>query len=378
MVIADCLDWSAELAEATAEVGSAAVELADDGGEVSCRWVPGIGDRHGNNHYRAPEGSGAIVGTSGTTGAPTLVPIPWAHMERFVPAAGRPEVTPRRTVIVALPLTSITGLNIIGPCLARPHRVTLMERVDVHRWADLVSSYQPRSAGLPPAAMQTMLDTGVPKAKLSSLEYWVTGSAPLEPDLAERFEDHYGIPVLVSYGATELGGTVASWSVEDRRALSRAKRGSCGRPRPAVRAAVADVETGRPLPPNEQGVLEVRGLAVPLSAAHDGWLRTSDLARLDSDGWLYIDGRTDDVIIRGGFKVPLPEVEKALLTFPGVTRAAAVGYEDARTRSGSGCPRWSLSSAAPATSEEDLVAWVRERLAPYKVPVRVVIMPVLP
>ncbi len=79
---------------------------------------------------------------------------------------------------------------------------------------------------------------------------------------------------------------------------------------------------------------------MPLSAAHDGWLGTSDLARLDSDGWLYIDGRTDDVIIRGGFKVPLPEVEKALLTFPGMPGRRRSGLrtrDSVRFR----LPRWS-------------------------------------
>src|SRR5690606_26601025 len=114
---------------------------------------------------------------------------------------------------------------------------------------------------------------------LSSLKAVVSGTAPLDVETWEAFEDRYGIPVLVVYGATEFAGGVAGWTAADRRRYRLEKRGSAGRANPGVELRVVDDE-GTPLPASEIGVLEVRSAQLQ----GDTWVRTTDLASLDEDG----------------------------------------------------------------------------------------------
>lgn len=368
VVIADREDWTQTLLAAAKECGSLAVCLDSD--RVTILGVRPVETRL--EHHRALPEVAIMMPTSGTTGPPKRVPITVGQLESYRAdhGAGDKGGEPR-VVIVAAPLFTVTGLRPLLAWATRPLRLALMERVDVRQWAEMVSRYKPREGGLPPAAMRMLLDSDVPRDALTSLQGWHTGSAPVDPDVAERFEAEFGVPVLVAYGATEFGGAVTRMTLEDRQKWGTSKRGSSGRAIPGNALRVVSQEDGSELPPGETGLLEV-------SAARTGgeWARTNDLAHIDEDGFLFIEGRADDVIIRGGFKVPLREVEAILETHPMVRQAAVLSEDDARLGQ--------VPVAAVALKDEatltagDLKQWARENLAPYKRPARFTVLRELP
>ena len=149
-----------------------------------------------------------------------------------------------------------------------------------------------------PTAVRMVLHLELTRDDLASIKVVTSGTAPLSVEDSEAFTDKFGIPVLTSYAATEFGGGVAGWSLPDHKRYWADKRGSVGRP-PAVRNCGVVTEDGTVLAPDEPGLLEVK----PGQLGPDAdWIRTTDLGKLDEDGFLWILGRADQAIIRGGFK----------------------------------------------------------------------------
>ena len=135
------------------------------------------------------------------------------------------------------------------------------------------------------------------------------------------------MPVLISYAATEFGGGVAGWNLADHEQFWTTKRGSVGRAHPGCELRVVDPDTGAPLGPDDEGLLEVKTRQLGDDAS---WTRTTDLARIDADGFVWILGRADQAIIRGGFKIRPEDVRAALERDPRVRGAAVVSRPDAR------------------------------------------------
>ncbi|MFZ4603527.1 MAG: class I adenylate-forming enzyme family protein, partial [Caulobacterales bacterium] len=155
------------------------------------------------------------------------------------------------------------------------------------------------------------------------------------------------------------------WTIEDHKAYGKAKRGSVGRVHDGVDARVVDPETGAPVDFGQPGLLE-------LKAAHLGdgsWVRTTDLARLDVDRFLWIDGRFDNAIIRGGFKVFPDDVVRALETHPAIREASVIGIADPRLGQAP-VAAYIVKSGVEAPEDEALKAHLRDRLLPYQVPVK--------
>ena len=200
-----------------------------------------------------------------------------------------------------------------------------------------------------------------------------------EPDefsrLVKRFEifhDRFGVAVLNGYGQTEIGGEIIGWSAADWRAHGAEKLGAVGRPHDRIEVKLVDPD-GAEVATGGVGELWVRTLdAARLPAAvadrldTDGWFRTGDLARLDGDGFVWIEGRVSDMINRGGLKVFPEEVEDVLRGAPGVRDVAVVGVPDDRL----GEVPWAF--VVPATGHRvdaaALDGWAREHLVAFKVP----------
>jgi long-chain acyl-CoA synthetase len=177
------------------------------------------------------------------------------------------------------------------------------------------------------------------------------------------------IPVLPSYGATEFAGGVAGWTLPLYREWGESKRGSVGRPQPGRELRIVHVD-GEPLPTNEVGLIEVR------SSGGGEWRRTTDLGRIDEDGFLWIAGRNDDAILRGGFKIMPNDVAKALKAHPEVRDACVVGLPDARLGH---VPVAAVELRDGAVvDEEGLRQFAREHLTGYQVPVKIRIVAALP
>jgi acyl-coenzyme A synthetase/AMP-(fatty) acid ligase len=230
------------------------------------------------------------------------------------------------------------------------------------------------AGGAPPAALRMILDANIPPEELSSLTSLGAGTAPLDPEIVDEFLRRYDLPVLSNYGATEFAGGVASWSLKAFRENWAAKRGAVGRVHRTTEARVVDPETGDELPFGQEGVLELRGFATGDTAA---WTRTTDRAVLDADRFLWIKGRADNAIIRGGFKVHPDEVVAALEQHPAVREASVVGLPDRRLGQVPAAALILKAGAAPPTDAE-LADWVRGRLMAYCVPVAFRIVDDLP
>ncbi|WP_407686398.1 AMP-binding protein [Mycobacterium sp. HUMS_1102779] len=315
--------------------------------------------------------------TSGTTGPPKRIDLSYDMLARSVlgPAPDRapaPTGVRRGVAIVNSPLVHIGGVFRVLQCVAEARPFVLLERFELNAWAAAVRAHRPRAVSLVPAALRTVLHSGLPRADLASIRAVTCGTAPLSADDADAFTEKYGIPVLTSYAATEFGGGVAGWTLADHEKHWRDKRGSVGRANPGAQLRVV-AEDGTPVAPGAVGLLEVKPAQLGPSAR---WMRTTDLARIDADGFLWILGRADQAIIRGGFKVMPDDVRTALEGHPAVAGAAVVGRADARLGE---TPVAMVELRAPAVTDAGALAeYLRNRLAPYEIPTEIAIVDTMP
>ena len=317
--------------------------------------------------------------SSGTTGPPKRVDLTYATLEQVLVGNqhyGSTHETSRQlrrgVAVVSSPLVHLGGLFRVLSCITDARSFSFLERFTVDGWLDAVRRHRPATASLVPTALRMVLEADPDSADLASLRSVVSGTAPLDPDDADAFLHRYGVPVLGTYAATEFGGSVAGWNVKDHRAHWAAKRGSVGRAQPGCELRVVDPHDGAELPPDNDGVLEVRARHI----ADGGWVRTTDLARLDADGFLYILGRADEAIIRGGFKV-LPEtIKTALERHPDVRGAAVIGRDDPRLGA---VPVAAVELRDPAAvGPDDLIRYLTTVLARYELPTEIRIVAELP
>ena len=319
-----------------------------------------------------------VTWTSGTTGAPkailqthsgylelldrVLTPL---RGDRGKPKEAR-EPTPN-----LVPVSIALNAGIYNVCfgLRAGAAIVLMPRFSTGEFAELVRRHQIRSTVLPPAAM-VMLATDPEVTDLAPLRYVRSITAPLSPPAARRFMERFGTVVLNSYGQAEVG-EVVGWTAADAREHPE-KLGAAGRPHAGVDIRVVD-DAGDEVEPGAVGELLVRpprmaaGYAGGASLADrvdaEGYVRTGDHARLDAEGFVWIEGRTSDLINRGGNKVFPEQVEEVLRLVPGVDDVAVVARRDDRLG------EVPVAVVVGSASDEDLAAACRAELAPYKVPV---------
>jgi acyl-CoA synthetase (AMP-forming)/AMP-acid ligase II len=319
--------------------------------------------------------------TSGTTGPPKRVPLTYETLSRVLAGAkyyerkADTELRLRSGVtIVNSPLVHLGGLFRILQSVNDGRSFCLLERFRVDDWADAVRRHRPRTVSLVPAALRMVLDADLDAADLASVRSVVSGTAPLAPEDADAFREKYGAPVLISYAATEFGGAVAGWNLADHERYWATKRGSVGRAHPGSELRVVDPDDGTLLAPDEEGVLEVRTRLLGDDAA---WMRTNDQARIDADGFLWILGRADQAIIRGGFKIRPDDVRAALERDPRVRGAAVVSRPDARLGAVP-VAAVELRPGAEPVSPHDLLVGAGGVLARYEVPAELQVVDALP
>jgi acyl-CoA synthetase (AMP-forming)/AMP-acid ligase II len=329
---------------------------------------------------RAAEPGEAIIQfTSGTTGRPKAVPLRHetvlALLDGVIGSLRAPRSDAsgeRRTPmpnLVPVSLSLWAGIYQVLFAFRLGAAVVLMERFEPVEFARLVREFGIRSSVLPPAAMVMLADAAA-VTSLEPLRYVRSVSAPLSPMQARRFHERFGVAILNGYGQTELGGEVVGWTAADWKEFGSAKLGAVGRPHAGIAVRVRDDE------------LQVRSESTEPAGdlgdrvTPDGWLRTGDLARIDDDGFVWIDGRVSAMVNRGGLKVFPDEVEEHLRAYPGVADAAVAGVPDDRL----GEVPWAFLVLVPgATVDEDALRdWCRTRMAAYKVPEGVTVVDALP
>ncbi|HWT50400.1 MAG TPA: AMP-binding protein [Mycobacterium sp.] len=315
--------------------------------------------------------------TSGTTGPPKRIDLSYDMLARSVMGPdpdGAPAPTQLRhgVAIVNSPLVHIGGVFRVLHCIAEARSFVLLDRFELNAWAEAVRKHRPRTVSLVPAALRAVLHSDLTRADLESIRAVTCGTAPLSADDADAFTEKYGVPVLTSYAATEFGGGVAGWTLADYQKYWRAKRGSVGRAIPGAQLRVVD-DDGATLGPNQVGLLEVKPGQLGPAAK---WMRTTDMARIDTDGFVWIVGRADQAIIRGGFKVMPDDVRVALESHPAVAGAAVVARSDERLGE---TPVAMVQLRESASADVDtLVEYLRTRLARYEIPTEIAIVDTIP
>jgi long-chain acyl-CoA synthetase len=313
--------------------------------------------------------------TSGTTGPPKRIDLTYDMLARSVigPHADRsaaPTELRRGVAIVNAPLVHIGGVFRVLQCVCDARPFVLLERFELNRWADAVRRHRPRAVSLVPAALRMVLHSDLKREDLESIRAVTSGTAPLSAEDADAFTEKYGIPVLTSYAASEFGGGVAGWTLADYQKYWKVKRGSVGRASLGAKLRVVD-DDGTPLGTDKAGLLEVKPGQLGPGAE---WMRTTDMARIDADGFLWILGRADQAIIRGGFKVMPDDVRTALESHPAVAGAAVVGRPDERL----GETPVAVVELRDPVDAATLVDYLRTRLARYEIPTEVAIVEQLP
>lgn len=326
-----------------------------------------------------------LLRSSGTTGAPKLIPVTHGNLLAMAEKLGSTlwfNLSAQDRAACTLPLYYAAGLKtslfvplILGGSAAFPPPA---QALDIAQW---LGALKPTYLSVAPAGLNAMVDrlkARGPGFEPGSLRFVMCAAAYLPEALRLAAQAALRVPVLEFYGLSEAGVMAANPAPP-----GRAKPGTVGVPAPGELMVVDD--DWRPMAPGMAGQIVISGPTVTPgyvtgnsgpSGLEGGWLRTGDLGRVDADGYLTIAGRLKEVINRGGEKVFPYEIEKAMLQHPAVAEAAAFGVPHPRLgesvaaavvlKTGSTCP------------EDELKAFLADRLAGFKLPRRLHFVPALP
>jgi long-chain acyl-CoA synthetase len=279
-------------------------------------------------------------------------------------------------------LTAIPLFHSFGMIVAMSFGImiggTLILIADPRDQRDLLSSinkYRPTIFPGVPAmyvAINNNPDVDAGKYDIHSINVCVSGSAPLLAETKQRFEELSGGTLVEGFGLTEAHVVTHANPLKGEN-----RAGSIGLPLPGIECRIVDPEEGESdIPVGEIGELIVKGPSVmqgywqmPTETANtlrEGWLYTGDIARMDDDGYFYIEDRKKDMIIAGGFNIYPREVEEVLATNPAVLEVAVAGVADPKR--GETVKAWIVKKPGDMTSEEEIITWSKEHLAKYKYP----------
>ncbi|MFN2614150.1 MAG: long-chain fatty acid--CoA ligase [Actinomycetota bacterium] len=331
---------------------------------------------------RTDDDLAVISYTSGTTGRPKGVTL--THGNMLFNAQNSAKVSNIKdgdVSIGVLPLAHLFGLG--NTLVGQLFKITgiLLPWFTAEGFFEAVSRHRAVSSSVVPTMLQYMLGhPAFDAVDWSSLRWVVVGAAPLPVEIADEFEKRTGARVLQGYGLTETSPTVSVIRMDDP-----PKPGSCGRPVPDVEVAILD-DDDNPVPNGEPGEVCVKGPNVMAGyyklpdetsrAMRNGWFHSGDVGHLDEDGFLYITERKKDLIIRGGLNIYPRDVEEVLFTHPAVLEAAVVGVPDDRL--GEEVTAFVVLRPGRDATEDELLAFARERLARYKSPKSIRFLDVLP
>lgn len=339
-----------------------------------------------------PDDVAVVLFTSGTTSAPKAVELTHNNLTSYVTGTvefGSAE--PQDAALICVPPYHIAGVGAALSNLYAGRKSVYLRRFSAAEWVRLVTTEAVTTATVVPTMLERIVSEleahPTPLPTLRNLAY---GGSKVALPLVRRALDLLPeVGFVNAYGLTETSSTVAVLTPEDHRTAYessdddvRKRLGSVGRPVPGIEVVIRDDE-GRPVAAGVPGELFVRGEQVSgtytgigsvLDA--DGWFPTRDLAVLDSEGYLFIVGRSDDTIIRGGENIAPAEIEDVLVEHPEVREVAVVGAPD---------PEWGqiivacvVPAPGAAPQPDALREYVRQQLRGSRTPDRIVFRPELP
>jgi acyl-CoA synthetase (AMP-forming)/AMP-acid ligase II len=332
--------------------------------------------------------------TSGTTGQPKAAILRHGNLTAYIlgtvefGAAEEDEAT-----LVAVPPYHIAGISALLSSTYAARRMVLLGNFEPSRWLELAAAERVTNAFLVPTMLARIvehLDAQRSRPNLPALRAIAYGGGKMPLSVMERAMALFPkVDFTNAYGLTETSSTIALLDPDDHRAAAastdpaiRRRLGSVGKPLATVELEIRD-EEGRALPPGKPGFVFVRGEQVSgeylgqgsqLDGA--GWFPTRDRGLLDEGGYLFLDGRADDVIVRGGENISPGEIEDTLIAHPAVAEAAVVAVPDEEWGEGVGAAIVLKPGATVTTGELQL--WVRARLRSSRVPTMIRFRKTLP
>ncbi|MDY6856919.1 MAG: long-chain-fatty-acid--CoA ligase [Thermodesulfobacteriota bacterium] len=339
-----------------------------------------------------------LMYTAGTTGRPKGVPLSHSSFAVYIldnvePAS--PEIEEKN--LLTVPLYHVAGMQAVMAAVYGGRTLVLMKQFEVKEWLESVQKEGVTRAMLVPTMLKRVIDNpDFAKHDLSSLQVITYGAASMPFEVIKKaIELMPWVKFINAFGQTETASTITTLGPDDHviegteeEKEKKLKRltSSIGRPLPDVEVKIID-EQGNALPPNEVGEIAARGPRIVKGywgdeekssglISNDGWLHTGDMGWMDEDAYIYLAGRGDDMIIRGGENISPEEVEEVLYSYPKVEEAAIIGAHD---------PEWGqqplavvvLKEGEEATAEE-IIEYCRPKLAGFKRPTGVIFVDSLP
>lgn len=339
-----------------------------------------------------------LMYTAGTTGRPKAVPLIHSGFVSYVldnVAPADPDIEEKN--LLSVPLYHVAGIQAMLAAVYGGRSLVMMKQFEVKEWLETVEREKATRAMLVPTMLKMIIDDPeFNRYNLQSLKIITYGAAPMPFEvIRQAIEKLPGVNFINAYGQTETASTITSLGPEDhiiegtdeerRRKLKRLTS-SIGKPLPDVEIKIVDAD-GNLLPVLEVGEIMAKGPRIMTGYWHDaektaqvmtadGWLRTGDKGWMDEDGYIYLAGRSDDMIIRGGENISPAEVESVLSSHPKIEEAAIIGIADAKWGQ---VPRAIVVLKKQAVaSPEEIMEYCRAELAGFKRPASVVFVESLP
>jgi len=340
-----------------------------------------------------PDQIAILLFTSGTTGPPKAALLRQKHLVSYIlgsvefASAAEADAT-----LVSVPPYHVAGMAAIASSVYAGRRIVQLPSFSAEAWLELARSERVTNAFVVPTMLARVIDalSGAESADLPHLRALSYGGGKMpQPVIEKAMKLFPDTDFTNAYGLTETSSTICLLGPEEHRAAAesndpeiRRRLTSVGRPLPSVEVQIRD-EAGRPLGPGEPGEIFVRGEQVSgeylgrgSTVDAEGWFPTRDSGSMDGEGYIFIEGRADDIIVRGGENMSPGEIEDVLLQHEAVADAAVVGIPDEQW--GEAVAAAVVTKPGCSVSEEEIRSWVKDRLRSSRTPQRIAFREELP
>ena len=342
------------------------------------------------------EDTTVLMFTAGTTGVPKGVMLTHQSFTSYMlSSVSPPDPDEEERNLLSVPLYHIAGMQAVMAAVYGGRTLLISRQFEPLEWMNMVQQEKANRSMMVPTMLKQLMDhPQFHEFDLSSLQVITYGAAPMPLEVIKRaIREFPQARFINAFGQTETASTITMLPPEDHilegsdeevdKKLKRLT--SIGKPLEDVEVSIVD-EDGKPVVLSETGEIVARGPRImkgywgqqeaTVSAIRGGWLYTGDLGYQDEDGYIYLAGRAKDFIKRGGEMISPEEVERALMSHPGVEDAAVIGIPDMDW--GERVMAVTVRTASGTLTEEELIEYCRQRLASFKKPESVVFVDELP